>query len=236
MSVATRSEELEAAAYRRSARLTGPQGPIPLSPALWLLLAVVWGCAAHGHVLPVEPGVTFAAHEEHDGLVIDKMGSPRYVFHVRDSGDVGFWVLSPGAVVTRPWPAEGNISEHVEPKWENNSIRLRLYPAAGDPLETDVFARVGPQNGASMLSRLDVLSIDLRGTYQATLRGPDGVAVGWLRVSVGTDDRGHVIYTAVLPRAVDESLAAATAAALSTEVDWIEQHVHGVSRKPMQRP
>src|SRR5206468_13071228 len=81
MSVATRSEELEAAAYRRSARLTGPQGPIPLSPALWLLLAVVWGCAAHGHVLPVEPGVTFAAHEEHDGLVIDKMegGEPAFL-------------------------------------------------------------------------------------------------------------------------------------------------------------
>ena len=106
----------------------------------------------------------------------------------------------------------------------------------GAPLETDVFARVASQDGASTLSRLDVLSIDLRGTYQAALRGADGVAVGWLRVSVGTSDRGHVIYTAVLPRAVDESLAAATAAALSTEVDWIEQHVHGVSRKPMQRP
>src|SRR5206468_12984096 len=103
MSVATRSEELEAAAYRRSARLTGLQGPIPLSPALWLLLAVVWGYAAHGHVLPVEPGVTFAAHEAHGGLVIDKMecgepalvgppewyhrpGSPSYVFRVRAPG------------------------------------------------------------------------------------------------------------------------------------------------------
>jgi len=201
----------------------------------------------------VEPGVTFAAHEEHDGLVIDKMeggepaflgphgwfrrpGSPTYILHVRDSGDVALWVVSPGAIVTRSWPAEGSTSEHVEPKWENNSIRLRLYPAAGDPLETDVFARVGPQNGASMLSRLDVLSIDLRGTYQAALRGPDGLAVGWLRVSVGTDDRGHVVYAGVLPRAVDETLAAATAVALSTEIDWIEQHVHGVSRKPMQRP
>src|SRR5207244_9456212 len=101
---------------------------------------------------------------------------------------------------------------------------------------SDAVGGLGSQDGAATLGRLDVLSIHLRGTYQAALRGADGVAVGWLRVSVGTSDRGHVIYTAVLPRAVDESLAAATAAALSTEVDWIEQHVHGVSRKPMQRP
>src|SRR5882672_2984365 len=87
-----------------------------------------------GTCCPFEPGVSFAAHEERDGLVIDNMegsepaflaphgcfhrpGSATYVLRVGDWGDVGLWVLSPGTVVTRPWPAGGSISEHVEPKW-----------------------------------------------------------------------------------------------------------------------
>jgi hypothetical protein len=62
------------------------------------------------------------------------------------------------------------------------------------------------------------------GAYRATLRTPDGTPVGWFQVKLDDEQPSPVMYEAVLPPQIDEGLAAATAAALGKEVDWIDRH------------
>jgi len=67
------------------------------------------------------------------------------------------------------------------------------------------------------------------------VRDRAGRQVGWLRLRVGGND-AHVVCEGALPPDVDEAMTAATLLALASEVDWIENHVRGVSRPPVERP
>jgi hypothetical protein len=116
----------------------------------------------------------------------------------------------------------------VRPSWEDDAIRLTIATTGEAVLRTDTFVREDQGAGPSVLSRLAQVSTDVDGTYRATLRAPGGKPVGWLRVEVGLHQPARVIYEAVLPPGVDEGLAAACAAALGEEIDWIEDHTYDV--------
>jgi hypothetical protein len=194
-------------------------------------------------------GLTFAAHETHAGLVIDQMGTaapvlvapeagwhwgePTFVLHDRDATEE-LRVTSPARVVVQD--PQGRRLGTVEPSWDDNALRLTLHSASGPPLQSDVFHRVNHGAGPSVLTRQVQETLELRGAYEAPLRRPDGSPAGWLRLTLGEDQPGHVLYEGVLPTSIDEGMAAATAEALASEVGWIESHSPGVSRRSGNRP
>ena len=81
-----------------------------------------------------------------------------------------------------------------------------------------------------MLSRNAQTVLDVRGTYRAALRDAKGGETGWLRVKVTPYAESPRIYDGVLPAEVGPGLAAATAVALGSEIDWIENHALNVYR------
>jgi hypothetical protein len=197
------------------------------------------------------PETTFSAHAIHGGLAIDHMtgGEPTVLepkgwFHWR--GDptlvmrggrhpLGLWLVATGHVVVRDGITEDSpVIGRVEPSWDNNAIRLTLHPADGPPIQSDVFQRVGTGTGRSVLTRLVDISPEVSGTYQAAMRTSDGAEVGWLRVTIGGRP-GSFLWQGDLPASVDEGLAAATAQALGSEVNFILDHVRGVSQPPERR-
>ncbi len=222
------------------------------------LTTLVAAAAVAGCVLPheapatIDPTVTFAAHESHGGIVIDRMqgGQPAVLVprsswrfwsgpvYLLDEGGVtggALAVTSPAHVVVRPdLRADAPVIDRVEPDWENGAVRLTLEPASGPALRTDVFARTSGGAGPSALSRQAQLSLDVPGTYEAAIHSPDGHPAGWIRVSI--DGRnGPARYEAVLPPSVDEPLAAAAVQALSSEIAFIESTTPGVTRKSEER-
>ena len=186
--------------------------------------------------MPSRVETTFAAHREHGGLVIDHVrgaGNADVVVceswsgtrpHVEADGKMlmlALRPLGPGEVDVRArCCTEAPTTGRVEPRWEDNAIRLALRTDALS-LETGLFERVD-SGRPGRLSRAVEMAISLRGTYEALLRDADGKSVGWLRVQV--ERCGARRYEGVFPEAVAPGLAAATALALDTELDWIEAH------------
>lgn len=225
----------------------------PIRHGFYLVLLVLAlltpACVPRSRFLSGDPQATFVAHEANGILVVDRMlgGQPIAVrpkrswrpwrtIYVPSEGDVGDWTLSlggPGEVTVAHANDAANY-ESVAPSWDNNAIRLTLERRNGSPLRSDVLARVAGSGPASF-SRLAQLSIDARGSYEGAVRDPAGRQVGWLRLRVGGDE-AHVACEGTLPPDLDEAMAAATLLALASEVDWIENHVRGVSRPPTRRP
>ena len=235
-----RAVRVSAVTIRDSAR--HPTGLI-----LAALVSVLTGaCAPTAQRLPADPGVTFAAHRVHGGLMIDEMrggeavllgpaswlrlpGEPAYVLTMGASRGEGLWLLGPAdVVVRRALSRDSAVVGAVEPSWKNNAIRLALERAGRPALRTDRFVREDIGGGMSVLGRTAQLSIELPGVYRATLRDSAGRPVGWLRVAIGLHQPSPEMYEAVLPPDVDEGLAAASAVALSNEIDWIEDHTYDV--------
>lgn len=219
---------------------------------LGALALLASSCMTAAAPVRVDPALTFAAHETHAGLVIDRAPDgrtglaepqggfhlePVYVLRTGDGHDEQLRVMGPGRVVVERRAAASEASQVglVEPTWENNAIRLTIRPADGPPIQSGLFRRTDQGAGTSVLSRLDQDRIDLEGAYQATLRAPDGTSVGSFGLIVGKGQPGHVMYEGILPRDIDGGLAAATAAALGSEIAFIEAQTRGVSRKPEER-
>jgi len=200
---------------------------------LLVLAVAAAACRAPRSALPVDPGVTFAAHRDGDGFVVDRTragetgvvaargrlhdpDAPNFVLRVGGEARTGLWIVGRTRVLARDStdnraPRVGEVLS----AWENGAIRLTLYPPSGTPLETDTFRT----KDGRVLAR----STDANGTYRATLRDANGTEVGWLRVDAGAADSRRA-YDAVLPERVDDALAAAATAALDTELDWIAEH------------
>jgi hypothetical protein len=223
------------------------------SAVLAAALVAASGCAATRRRAAVPPDATFAARQTPDGLAIDRPtnggmavvaplgwlhrpGEPTFVLRDRTGERAGLWVAEVGHVIVRRGRTEdAPLLGRVVPSWEDGAIRLRLEPARGPAVLTDVFARTDGA-GPAVLSRLARSSAAARGTYRATLRREDGTPVGWLEVRVGGRQGAFVTYDGAFPPTIDEPLAAATAVALDSEIDWIDAHVRGVSRPPEWRP
>ncbi len=226
--------------------------PWPMMGTIAVGALVAVGCAAKAVPVAVDPSLTFAAHETHAGLVIDRdasggtaVATPEgglhlesvYELRAQDGSVQRLRVMSPGHVVVERHPAPSEHAEfgRVDPTWDNNAIRLTIRPADGPALQSGLFRRTDYGAGSAVLTRNDRDRIDLEGAYQAALRTPDGATVGWLGFVIGKGQPGHVMYEAVLPRTIDTGLAAGAATALGSEIAYIEANSHGISRKPQER-
>ena len=156
-------------------------------------------------------------------------GEAAYVFSGGPARGEALWLGGPGEVtVRRTTSADSPIVGSIVPSWQNNAIRIAIEPHGGPVLRTDVFTREDIAGGTSELSRLAQFSIDVTGTYRAAVRDPAGREVGWIEVTIGPHRAAPDTYGAVLPPDVDEALAAASAAALENEIDWIDDHSYDV--------
>jgi hypothetical protein len=206
---------------------------------LFALAAVGGACARLHAPVTVDPDATFAAHLEHDGLRIDRLGHAQ-------AGTIGpaSWFRGPGAaafvvetdgerqgalwvtaerVVVRTTAAECSPSiGEVSKSWDDGAIRLTIHPNDGPVLQSDVLRRSEPGGGPDELTRNVQIVLDVRGKYEAPVREPNGTAVGWLRVAISPYQPAARIYQASLPTSVPPALTAATAVALDGEIDWIE--------------
>jgi hypothetical protein len=209
---------------------------------------------AFGEVSPADSApATFAAHESHEGLVIDHAsnghpglfapegwfrwpGEPILVMRDADGRDAGLWLVETGKVVVRAGTTkDARVIGRVEPSWDDDAIRLSLEPAGSQPLRSGVFRRIDLGAGPSMLDRNTDDSLQLLGTYQATLRDRDGRDVGWMRVEITNRGPAVVSYSAARPAGIDERLTAAAAEALGSEVDYIQGHARGTWKAPEHR-
>jgi hypothetical protein len=216
---------------------------------LALALVTVLGGLAPAFADPaVSEAPTFAAHDVHGGLVVDRMeghepavatapswlrmpGQPTLVVKDGDKEEAALWLTAPAEVVVRKAAStSAPLDGQVKPSWENESIRLTIEPANAPPLKSDIFVREDLDAGPRELTRRAALSTDVQGSYRALLRRPDGKPVGWLRVRVSAHGWSPVRYEAVLPPQVDEGLAVASAEALDSEIDWIRDEAYGVHR------
>ena len=204
-----------------------------------LLVALLAGCHTPRTVLSVEPGVTFAAHQVANGFVLDRTRSgetgslerrgrlhepdaPDLVLRIGDEPTTGLWVIGRTRILVRDGLSNrAPRAAEVLSSWDGGAIRLTLLPEHGGPLQTDPFRGEGPVGGR-VLTRTSSPS----GTYRAIVRETDGSEAGWLRVDVGSETLPR-IYDAILPDRVDDALAAAAAAVLDAELNWIEEHGAG---------
>jgi hypothetical protein len=210
-------------------------------------LALMGGYATASADPPASGDLTFAAHEVHGGLAIDRMqggkavvatapgwlrmpGSPTLVLRDGNKEEGALWLKAPAEVVVRSEVSGQDPVERVTPSWESNALRLTIEPASGPHLTTDVFRREDLGAGPRELTRNTDLSIDLEGSYRAVVRLPDGTPVGWLRARVDPHGSTGIAYEGVLPPQVDEALAVASAEALSSEIDYIQDHAYGTHR------
>lgn len=222
---------------------------------LAVLLALTLSASSRVHAeryLLTRPETTFVAHEVHAGLAIDKMrdgeptvlrpkgwfrwpGEPILVMH-DGQHDVGLWLVETGSVVVRDGVTkDAPVIGRVEPSWDDGAIRLTLWPRTGPPIRGDVFVRTDPGAGPSALARWAADEVQVQGAYDADFHAANGSTVGWLGVDIGYHQAAFVMYEGYLPPEVDEALAAATAVALDSEIDWILAHTQRVYDAPEDR-
>jgi hypothetical protein len=213
-----------------------------------LALLVLPGCVRMSRPVSIDPDVNFAAHVEHDQIVLDRVPgghggvvevpgwfhwgtSPSFVVTSDGQTVADLSLTAPATVQVRSGGGAGApVLGAVEPSWEDNAIRLTLRPSGDAILRSDLFARTVTGGGPPVLSRNAQSVIDVRGTYRAALRDAKGGETGWLRVKVTPYAESPRIYDGVLPADVGPGLAAATAVALGSEIDWIEGHTLDVYR------
>src|SRR6184192_3118588 len=209
-----------------------------MPPARNTLLALVAavGCALHPPHVPVDPDVTFAAHDEHGRMVVDRLpgdGAAVATFVLRRDGETisALWLGAPGEVEVRASPSRSApLLGTVDASRDDGAIRLSLRPAGGAALRTDVLERTSPGGGPAVLTRTAQTVLDVRGTYRAEVRDAAGKPAGWLRVRIGPYQPAPRIYDGVLPSGFPPGLAVAAAIAVGSEVDWIEAHAIDVYR------
>jgi len=97
--------------------------------------ALAIGCAGLRHPLAVDPDATFAAHREHGGLVVDRLGPGRAgelrpAHWVRLPGDPTFvleadgerlaalWVTGERVVVRRAPAEDAPVVGEIDPAWD----------------------------------------------------------------------------------------------------------------------
>jgi hypothetical protein len=216
-----------------------------LAPAA--LLTFVVACATLNRPVTVDPDASFAAHQEHGGLAIDRLehgrtarlrpagwlrlpGAPTYELESGGETIAALWLSGSHVVVRRAASASAPLLGEVIPSWDEGAIRLALQAAGGPAFRTDRFVRQQPGGGPGALTRAAQSVIDVRGTYEGTLRDARGVAMGFVRARVGPYQPAPRIYDGAVPAGITPALAVAAAAALEAEIDWIEDHALNVYR------
>jgi len=200
------------------------------------ILVLVAGCQPPWwQAQPLDPVVTFAAHRESRGVVIDRLAgdgsallipagspwNPETRLEQRHTPVATIYPEGSQATVRSADGATGRLLGHVEAQWDAGAIRFLLRPSTGDAIRTSVFHRLGTTTEPP-LHRYAKTVFDLHGDYRADLQDASGTTVGWMRVQVGRYQAYTRIYDGVIPPSVDGALVAAAAQMLDSEIDHIE--------------
>ena len=192
----------------------------------------------------IDGDATFVAHSVHGGIAIDRAAGPpmtrivargfrgidpTYVVRNAEGGALAaLWVVGPAAVIARAGMSDAApVMVEVRPDWIEQAVRFSFAGHAGR-LHTGPFTRVDARTGLPTLSRIGQTNLDVRGVYRATIFDDGGAQVGWFEVRAPSPDEPRV-FQGRLPPA---SLAAgpALAVALTSELDWIDDHTVDVYR------
>ena len=201
----------------------------------------VGGCASM-RAVPVDPGVDFAAHVEHRGLVIDRAqgGEPAvlvpvaalpftsgstFLLQAQGKTIAALWVKDPAHVTVRQTSdPNAPVIGRVEAHWNAGAINLTFKPVGGQELQTSVFERTDGFGLPATLSSQATTVLDVRSMYRADLRDATGAPAGWLRVRISPNMAASRVYDGVLPPSVQEPLATAAVALVDSDVEYIEGH------------
>jgi hypothetical protein len=215
-------------------------------PTLLVLLGGLLSCAPRLQAIPLDPGVDFAAHAAHRGLVVDEMpgaspavlvpagwqswtGGPRFLLQAHNKTIAALWFAQPGKIIVRQRAnRHAPLIGEVDATWRESAIRLTFKPANGSPLQTGAFDRIdGRVVTAALGPQVDTI-LDVRGVYRAELRDAQGAPAGWLRVEISPHQAAPHMYDGVLPPSVNGPLATAAVALLDSDVNSIEDHAVNV--------
>jgi hypothetical protein len=213
-----------------------------------ILTVALGGCRLRRQSsITIDSDATFAGHEEHGRIELDRTkggaggqlvpagwlrapGSPTFELRVENKPVTYFW-LSGGRVAARAESASATPpTVEVEPSFDAGAVKLTVRRGGGKPLHTDTFAREGGGTGPSVLSRNAQTTLDVRGSYRATIRDEAEKPVGWMRVRISPYQPSPRIYEAQLPADVDDIVPSAAVLVLRDEIDWIERHAIDVYR------
>jgi len=194
-------------------------------------------------VTDLDPQATFAARQVHNGFSLDRLPdsdtgmvrpsrwidlSGRPEFRVRTTrGTLGtLQLVSPARVVVHD--AGAQPAGDVDPTWDAGAIHLTLRPASGPPLRLGPFERIDGDSGFSVLTRNAQTSLDLQGTYRATILDARDQRIGWFQVR-NVEPFGARLFQGIMPGMSPEEQAGLVIA-LNSEIDWIENRVVDVHR------
>ncbi len=210
----------------------GPAAPRLLA-CLVVLAAACTPLEEPARLPDIDPAATFVAHSVHGGLAIDRLGTTsgrleartfgRFVLRADGAPIADLRVTGPATVVARA----GTTPVTVSPAWIDQAVRLTLVSDA-ETLRAGPFVRTDARAGLETLSRLGQTSLDVRGTFRASVLDERGAPRGWLEVRVPGPDEPRV-FSASLPDA-PATAGPALALALASELDWIDDHVIDVHR------
>src|SRR5262249_23803008 len=149
------------------------------------------------------------------------------MFVCREGGKTvaGVWVGSSDAAVVRSGTSErAPLIGRIVPAWRDDKLWLTIEPAGGAAVQTPAFERA---SGGGALDRHTSAREALEGSYRATLQATGGKDAGWLSVDVNPE--GGAQFKGDLPASIPPALAAAAAAAVEDEVNYIYGNVIDVS-------
>jgi len=204
-----------------------------------ILIGAIVGCGIATAALPAS-AATFSARETSRGLLIDRgggatgklvsygwfrrPGEPTFVYREGGKTIAGIWEGSPDAAVVRSGTSDSApVVGRIVPAWKDGKLSLTIEPAGGAAVQTTVFQRA---SGGGALDRGASTREALEGSYRAALQA-GGKDAGWLSVDINPE--GGARFSGDLPASIPPALAAATAAAVEDEVNYIYGNVIDVS-------
>jgi len=208
-----------------------------------ILIGAIVGCGI-ATAAPRASAATFSARETSRGLHVDRAGGamgklssngwfrrpgePMFVYREGGKTVAGVWVGSSDAAVVRSGTSESApLIGRIVPAWKDGKLSLTIEPAGGAAVQTTVFQRA---SGGGALDRHTSTWEALQGSYRATLQA-GGKDAGWLSVDVNAE--GGARFSGDLPASIPPALAAAAAASIEDEVNYIYGNLSDVN--PLMR-
>ena len=152
-------------------------------------------------------------------------GEPMFLYREGGKTVAGVWVGSSDAAMVRSGTSESApLIGRIVPSWKDGKLWLSIEPTGGAAVQTTVFERA---SGDGALDRHTSTREALEGSYRATLHDTGGKDAGWLSVDVNPE--GGARFSGDLPASIPPALAAAAAAAIEDEVNYIYGNVIDVS-------
>jgi hypothetical protein len=209
-----------------------------------ILVGAIVGFGTMTAALPAS-AATFSARETSRGLLVEpaggaagkltsngwfrRPGEPMFVYKEGGKTVAGVWMGSSDAAVVRSGTSESApLIGRIVPSWKDGKLSLTIEPAGGAAVQTTVFERA---SGGGALDRHTSTREALEGSYRATLQTAGGKDAGWFSVDVNPE--GGARFSGDLPASIPPALAAAAAASVEDEVNYI--YGNGIDVSPYVR-